>query len=100
MKLKINRKNHTVKSREVTGQTVTYTGVTPEPETIGGIVLLLRDDGFVLAQDNADKYERRVYADEVLTLSNDPEPLPEVVVPTLDERVTALENAIKEGLAL
>ena len=100
MKLKINRKNHTVNSRDVRGQTVTYTGVTPEPESIGGILLLLRDDGFVLAQDNADKYERKTCVGGVLTLSNDPEPEPVEPKPTVEERVTALENAIKEGLQL
>jgi hypothetical protein len=53
-----------------------------------------------MSEDNADEYSRKSYVGTLLQISNDPEPQPVTPQPTVEQRVTALENAIKEGLAL
>lgn len=100
MYLTIMGVEHTVTKRIVKGKTVRYIGVTPEPEIISGTIEMYRDDGFIMSADDADSYGRKTYVGTLLEISNDPEPVPVEPVPSLDERVTALENAIKEGLQL
>ena len=100
MFLSINGKIHSVSKRIVKGKTIKYLSVTPAPETISGTIRMFRDDGFLLSEDNADEYSRKTYVGTLLQISNDPEPVPVTPTPTVEQRVTALENAIKEGLAL
>ena len=62
---------------------VAYLSVTPEPVEVAGMIQLCRDDGFVLAEDDAGAYARHTYAGTRLTLTNaaevspQPKPLPE-----------------------
>jgi hypothetical protein len=100
MFLSINGKIHSVSKRIVKGKTIKYLSVTPAVEEIAGKIRMFRDDGFLLSEDNADDYARKTYVGTLLQISNDPEPVPVTPQPTVEQRVTALENAIKEGLAL
>lgn len=100
MYLMINSQRHTCTRRIVKGGTVRYLSVTPEVADISGMIRMFRDDGFLLSEDSADSYERRRQVGTLLELSNDPEPVPAPAAPTVEQRVTALENAIKEGLSL
>jgi len=100
MFLSINGKIHSVTKRIVKGKTIKYTGVTPAVEEIAGTIRMFRDDGFLLSEDNADDYARKSYTGTLLQISNDPEPVPVTPQPTVEQRVTMLENAIKEGLSL
>ena len=100
MFLSINGKIHSVSKRIVKGETIKYLSVTPAVEEIAGKIQMFRDDGFLLSEDNADDYTRRRYVGTLLQISNDPEPVPVTPQPTVEQRVTALENAIKEGLNL
>jgi hypothetical protein len=100
MFLSINGKIHSVTKRIVKGKTIKYLSVTPAVEEIAGKIQMFRDDGFLLSEDNADDYARKTYVGTLLTISNDPEPAPVTPQPTVEQRVTALENAIKEGLSL
>jgi hypothetical protein len=100
MFLSINGKIHSVSKRIVKGKTIKYLSVTPAVEEIAGKIRMFRDDGFLLSEDNADDYARKTYVGTLLQISNDPEPVPVTPQPTVEQRVTALENAIKEGLSL
>ncbi len=100
MFLSINGKIHSVSKRIVKGETIKYLSVTPAVEEIAGKIQMFRDDGFLLSEDNADNYARKSYVGTLLQISNDPEPVPVTPQPTVEQRVTALENAIKEGLNL
>jgi hypothetical protein len=100
MFLSINGKIHSVSKRIVKGKTIKYLSVTPAVEEITGPIRMFRDDGFLLSEDNADDYARKTYVGTLLQISNDPEPVPVTPQPTVEQRVTALENAIKEGLSL
>ena len=100
MFLSINGKIHSVSKRVVKGKTIKYLSVTPAVEEITGKIQMFRDDGFLLSEDNADDYARKSYVGTLLQISNDPEPVPVTPQPTVEQRVTALENAIKEGLSL
>ena len=101
MFLMINSKTrHSVSKRIVKGKTIKYLSVTPAVGEIVGKIQMFRDDGFLLSEDNADDYTRRSYVGTLLQISNDPEPVPVTPQPTVEQRVTALENAIKEGLSL
>ena len=100
MFLSINGKIHSVTKRIVKGKTIKYLSVTPAVEEIAGKIQMFRDDGFLLSEDNADDYARKSYTGTLLQISNDPEPVPVTPQPTVEQRVTMLENAIKEGLSL
>ena len=100
MYLMINDTRHTVSRRIVAGDTIKYLSVTPAVEEIAGEIRMFRDDGFLLSEDNADDYARKSYVGTLLQISNDPEPVPVPPQPTVEQRVTMLENAIKEGLNL
>ena len=100
MFLAINGKIHSVTKRIVRGKTIKYLSVTPAPEEIAGKIRMFRDDGFLISEDNTDNYERKSYTGTLLQLSNDPETVYVPPAPTVEQRVTALENAIKEGLNL
>ena len=100
MYLMINDARHSVFKRIVKGKTIKYLSVTPAVEEIAGKIRMFRDDGFLLSEDNADDYARKSYVGTLLQISNDPEPVPVTPQPTVEQRVTALENAIKEGLSL
>ena len=100
MFLMINSTRHKCTKRIVKGKTIRYTGVAPAVTKITGLIQMFRDDGFLLSEDNADDYERKSFAGSLLQLSNDPESVATTPQPTVEQRVTALENAIKEGLSL
>ena len=56
---------------------VAYLSVTPEPVEVAGMIQLCRDDGFVLAEDDAGAYARHTYAGTRLTLTNAAEVSPQ-----------------------
>lgn len=76
MYLIINGNQHSVSRRIVTGDTIKYLTVTPEPEDISGTIQMYRDDGLLMSEDNADDFERRFIVGTLLTLTNKPEPAP------------------------
>ena len=76
MYLLINNAQYTVRQRILTFDTVKFLFVTPEPESVSGVIQMYRDDGFLLSEDNADNYARQSYTGTLLTLTNLPEPTP------------------------
>jgi len=46
------------------------------PAPVEGEVILCADDGFELRRDNSADYLRQTFANGVLTLTNEPEPVP------------------------
>lgn len=100
MYLLINGTRHAVSRRIVTKDTIKYLSVTPDPGTVSGTIQVYRDDGFLMAEDNADGFERQQYTGTLLTLTNAPEPTPVTPSPTVEQRLTAIENAITKGLSL
>lgn len=88
MYLIINGNRHSVSSRIVSGDTIKYLTVTPEPEDISGAIQMYRDDGLLMSEDNADNFERRFYVGTLLTMTNKPEPVP---VPMPDPEPSADE---------
>ncbi len=95
MFLMINDKRYAVSRRIKQGDTVKYLSVSPSVEDISGTVKLFRDDGLLLSEDNAEDYARRFMVGTLLTMTNQPEPMPEPVSPSLEEEMAA---AIREGV--
>lgn len=83
MYLQIGGSRYSVRRRIVYEDAVAYLSVTPEPVEVAGMIQMCRDDGFVLAEDDAGAYARHTYAGTRLTLTNaaevspQPKPLPE-----------------------
>ena len=83
MYLQIGGNRYSVRRRIVYEDAVAYLSVTPEPVEVAGMIQLCRDDGFVLAEDDAGAYARHTYVGTRLTLTNaaevspQPKPLPE-----------------------
>ena len=94
MYLMINGTKHTVSRRILTGDTVKYLSVTPEPVNVSGLISMYRDDGFLLCADDAAGYERTVYNGTILTLTNAPEPEPQP--PSAEDRLGLLEEALAQ----
>ena len=95
MYLLINDTRHTVSRRIVTKDTIKYLSVTPEPGTVSGTIQVYRDDGFLMAEDNADGFERQQYIGTLLTLTNKPEPIPVDPTTTDSYRIATLESENK-----
>lgn len=100
MYLNINGDKYTVAKRIVAGGTIKYLSVTPAVDNISGLIQMYRDDGFLMATDDADAYERKTHIGTLLELSNDPETVPTAPSLTLEDRVAAIESAITKGLSL
>lgn len=76
MYIKIGDNQYPCTRRIVTGDTIKYLSVSPNPGEVTGKIQMYRDDGFLMAEDNADDYERQTYAGTIFTLTNKPEPVP------------------------
>ena len=89
MYLNINNQRYSCTRRIVKPQSVTYIGVEPEVEEVSGIVALYRDDNFLLSEDDADSYARKIISGSVVTLTNEPvppaPPTPPPYEPTADD---------------
>lgn len=77
MYLQIGESRYSVRRRIVYEDAVAYLSVTPEPVEVAGMIQLCRDDGFVLAEDDAGAYARHTYAGTRLTLTNAAEVSPQ-----------------------
>ena len=91
MYLKIGDNQYTVSRRIVTGDTIKYLSVTPNPGEVTGKIQMYRDDGFLLSEDNADEYARQTYAGTIFTPTNKPEPVP-VPTPAPEPQATRAET--------
>lgn len=81
--------------------TMVYQGLPEDfPAPVDGVVILCADDGFVMRADNPADYLRQTFADGVLTLTNEPEPVePEKPEPTAKTTVwDELDAAYQEGV--
>ena len=90
MYIKIGKTQYPCTRRIVTGDTIKYLSVSPNPGEVTGKVQMYRDDGFLLSEDNADEYARQTYAGTILTLTNKPEPVP-VPTPAPEPQATRAE---------
>ena len=91
MYLLINNTQYPLTKRIVTGDTVKYLSVSPDPRPVSGPVQMYRDDGFLLSEDDSDAYTRQTYAGTILTLTNKPEPVP-VPSPTPEPQATTAQT--------
>ena len=91
MYLKIGETQYPCTRRIVTGDTIKYLSVKPNPGEVTGKIQMYRDDGFLMAEDNADDYERQTYAGTIFTLTNKPEPVP-VPTPAPEPQATRAET--------
>ena len=91
MYIKIGDNQYPCTRRIVTGDTIKYLSVSPNPGEVTGKIQMYRDDGFLMAEDNADGYERQTYAGTILTLTNKPEPVP-VPTPAPEPQATRAET--------
>ena len=91
MYLKIGKTQYPCTRRIVTGDTVKYLSVSPNPGEVTGKIQMYRDDGFLLSEDNADEYARQTYAGTILTLTNKPVPVP-VIPPAPEPQATRAET--------
>ena len=92
MYLKIGDNQYTVTRRIVTGDTVKYLSVKPNPGEVTGKIQMYRDDGFLLSEDDSAGYARQTYAGTVFTMTNKPVPVatPTPHVPTDGEVLNTL----------
>ena len=91
MYLQIGGSRYSVRRRIVYEDAVAYLSVTPEPVEVAGMIQLCRDDGFVLAEDDAGAYARHTYVGTRLTLTSKPEPVP-VPTPAPEPQATRAET--------
>lgn len=91
MYIKIGKTQYPCARRIVTGDTIKYLSVTPNPGEVTGKIQMYRDDGFLLSEDNADDYSRQTYAGTIFTLTNKPEPVP-VIPPAPEPQATRAET--------
>ena len=91
MYLKIGKTQYPCTRRIVTGDTIKYLSVSPNPGEVTGKIQMYRDDGFLLSEDNADEYARQTYAGTILTLTNKPVPVP-VIPPAPEPQATRAET--------
>lgn len=59
------------------------------PVPVNGKITVYANDGFLMREDVAEDYLRQVWEDNVLTLTNEPEPTPEPVPEEPEETETA-----------
>lgn len=97
----VNENRHSVLRRIVTDDTIKYISVTPHVDVseINGSIKMYRDDGFLLSEDDPSGFAYVTMTGTLLKLTNK-ETVTPVYTPTVENRLTALENAIKEGLEL
>ena len=91
MYLKIGKTQYPCTRRIVTGDTIKYLSVSPNPGEVTGKIQMYRDDGFLLSEDNADDYARQTYAGTIFTLTNKPVPVP-VPTPAPEPQATRAET--------
>ena len=91
MYIKIGDNQYPCTRRIVTGDTIKYLSVKPNPGEVTGKIQMYRDDGFLLSEDNADEYARQTYAGTILTLTNKPVPVP-VIPPAPEPQATRAET--------
>lgn len=91
MYIKIGDNQYPCTRRIVTGDTIKYLSVSPNPGEVTGKIQMYRDDGFLLSEDNADEYARQTYAGTIFTLTNKPEPVP-IPTPTPEPQATRAET--------
>lgn len=90
MYIKIGDNQYPCTRRIVTGDTIKYLSVSPNPGEVTGKIQMYRDDGFLLSEDNADEYARQTYAGTIFTMTNKPEPVP-VPTPAPEPQATRAE---------
>lgn len=95
MYIKYDNTKYTCRCR--LGAAIKYIGLPEDfPYPANGIISLCADDGFVLRTDNTDNYERQLFSDGTLVLTNEPEVLveePESAIesePTNEEIINVL----------
>lgn len=76
MYLMINGNRYTVSRRIVKSNEIRYLTVTPEPAEVSGTIKTYDNNGFLIAEDNADDFLRYTYVGTLLTLTNKPLPVP------------------------
>ena len=91
MYIKIGDNQYPCTRRIVTGDTIKYLSVKPNPGEVTGKIQMYRDDGFLMAEDNADEYARQTYGGTIFTLTNKPVPVP-VPTPAPEPQVTRAET--------
>ena len=91
MYIKIGDNQYPCTRRIVTGDTIKYLSVKPNPGEVTGKIQMYRDDGFLLSEDDADEYARQTYAGTIFTMTNKPEPVP-VPTPAPEPQATRAET--------
>lgn len=75
------------------GLSVSFTGIAGVSLPVTGEIGLYREDGFQLAAQYTGDYERQTYADGILTLTNEPEPIPQPELEPQEEPLTITDLA-------
>ena len=94
MYLLINETQYTVTRRIVSGDTIKYIGVTPEPTDVSGKIKMYRNDGFFMSEDDADNYARKVYSGTVLNITNKPAPNTDPFAPPSESSTAQVVTAV------
>ena len=69
MYLMINGNRHTVSRRVADPKEIRYLTVTPEPEQVTGKIQMYDNNGFMISEDDADKFLRSTYSGTLLILT-------------------------------
>lgn len=100
MYLIINETRYTCSKRIKKADTIKFLSVTPAVEEISGTAKLYRDDGFFMAEDDLDSFERKSYVGTLLTVTNAPEPTPVDPTTTTEYRLSTIEQELNALLGV
>lgn len=100
MYLLINNTRYTCSKRIRKAQYIRYLTVTPDvdPDGVTGKIGMYRDDGFLLCEDDADSYQRKLYSGTLLTLTNEPEEEPLTLLDDTESVVVVQEPTVEDDL--
>lgn len=99
MYLKIGENQYSCTKRiKSNSGTLKFLGVSPAPGEVSGTIQMYRDDGFLMSEDDVSGYIRQKYAGTLLAFFAYPEPepvpAPGPTGPTVEQRVSELEEAL------
>ena len=99
MYLKIGENKYSCKKRiKSAAGTLKFLGVSPAPGEVSGTIQMYRNDGFLMSEDDVSGYIRQKYAGTMLAFfaypEPEPAPAPGPTGPTVEQRVSELEEAL------
>lgn len=94
MRIEIGGNTYSTSRRILKGDTLIFLSVSPDPDLPAANIKMYRDDGFLISEDDVSEYLRYEYNGTTLTFTNKPKEQPTPLEPSLNSRVSDLEQAL------